>query len=194
MLGNIFHRAGRKGISRFRYWCVGAQDNVTRRESELIQQRSRTSLVVQWLRLCTFTTGGTGSIPGGGTKIPQATGVSQNHSCPTFCNPVDCSPLGSSVHGSLQAGILEWVAIPFSRGSSWPRDWTQVSWIVGRFFTVWATRKPWGTAKKKRERERQRERPPFRNSLLWVSYSLAFPLFSLKSLIFSTTIMSTYSF
>ena len=152
MLGNIFHRAGRKGISRFRYWCVGAQDNVTRRES-------RTSLVVQWLRLCTFTTGGTGSIPGGGNKIPQATGVSQNHSCPTFCNPVDCSPPGSSVHGSLQAGILEWVAIPFSRGSSWPRDWTQVSWIVGRFFTVWATRKPWGTAKKKRERDRGRDLP-----------------------------------
>ena len=45
-----------------------------------------------------------------------------------------------SVHGILQARILEWVAIPFSRGSSWPRDWTRVSCIAGRFFTSWATR------------------------------------------------------
>ena len=43
-------------------------------------------------------------------------------------------------HGILQARILEWVAIPFSRGSSWPRDQTQVSYIAGRFFTFWATR------------------------------------------------------
>ena len=48
---------------------------------------------------------------------------------------------GSSVHGILQARILEWVAIPFSRGSSQPRDWTQVSWIAGDFFIIWATRK-----------------------------------------------------
>ena len=45
-----------------------------------------------------------------------------------------CSPPGFSVHGVLQAGILEWVVIPFSRGSSGPRDWTQVSCIAGRFF------------------------------------------------------------
>ena len=44
------------------------------------------------------------------------------------------------VHGILQARILEWVAFPFSRGSSQPRDWTQVSCIAGRFFTIWATR------------------------------------------------------
>ena len=60
--------------------------------------------------------------------------------CPTLCNPMDCSPPGSSVHGILQAKTLEWVAIPFSRGSSWPRDWTQVSCIAGRFFISWATR------------------------------------------------------
>ena len=47
-----------------------------------------------------------------------------------------------SVHGFLQAKILEWVAIPFSRGSSWPRDGTQVSGIAGRFFTIWACRGP----------------------------------------------------
>ena len=45
-------------------------------------------------------------------------------------------------HGILQARILEWVAIPFSRESSWPRNWTQVSHIAGRFFTIWPTRKP----------------------------------------------------
>ena len=60
--------------------------------------------------------------------------------CPTFCNPMDCSSPGSSVHGILQARILEWVAIPFSRGSSQPRAQTQVSCIAGRCFTIWATR------------------------------------------------------
>ena len=56
--------------------------------------------------------------------------------CPTLCNPMD-----HTLHGILQAWILEWVAIPFSRGSSQPRDWTQVSHIAGRSFTIWATRK-----------------------------------------------------
>ena len=60
-------------------------------------------------------------------------------SCPTLCGPVDYSPTGSSVHGILQARILEWVAISFSRGSSWPRDRTQVSCIVSRRFNIWAT-------------------------------------------------------
>ena len=57
-------------------------------------------------------------------------------SCLTLCDPADCSPPGSSVHGILQAGILEWVAIFFSRGSSRPRDQTCVSRIAGRFFAV----------------------------------------------------------
>ena len=52
---------------------------------------------------------------------------------PTICDPMDCSP-GSSVHGILQARILEWVAIPFSRASFQPRDRTRVSHIAGRFF------------------------------------------------------------
>ena len=52
-------------------------------------------------------------------------------SCPTLCNPMDCSPPGFSIHGILQARKLEWVAIPFSRGSSWPMDWTHVS-CIGR--------------------------------------------------------------
>ena len=49
---------------------------------------------------------------------------------------MDCSPPGSSVHGILQARILEWVAMPSSRGSSWPRDWTQVSCTAGEFFPL----------------------------------------------------------
>ena len=53
---------------------------------------------------------------------------------------MDCRPPDSSVHGILQARILEWVAMPFSRGSSLPRDQTWVSCIAGRSFTVWATR------------------------------------------------------
>ena len=70
---------------------------------------------------------------------------SENQLCPTLCNPMDCSPMdcslpGSSVYGILRARILEWVAIPFSRGSSQPRDWTQVSHIAGGFLTSWATR------------------------------------------------------
>ena len=56
-------------------------------------------------------------------------------SCPTLCYPMDCSLPSSSVHGILQARILEWVAFPFSRGSFQPRDQTQVSHIADEFFT-----------------------------------------------------------
>ena len=59
---------------------------------------------------------------------------------PTLCNPVNFSPPCSSIHGIFQARVLEWVAISFSRRSSGPRDWTQVSCTAGRFFTHWATR------------------------------------------------------
>ena len=60
--------------------------------------------------------------------------------CLTLCDPMDCSPLGSSVHGIFQARILEWVAVSFSRWSPWPRDRTWVSCTAGRVFTNWATR------------------------------------------------------
>ena len=66
--------------------------------------------------------------------------VKVTQSCTTLCNPMDYT-----VHGILQARILEWVAFPFSRGSSQLRDWTQVSRIAGRFFTSWATGKPKNT-------------------------------------------------
>ena len=57
----------------------------------------------------------------------------------TLCDFMDCYPPSSSVHGTFQARILEWVAMPSSRGSSQPRDWTQVSHMAGRFFTIWTT-------------------------------------------------------
>ena len=60
--------------------------------------------------------------------------------CSTLCDPMDYSLLGYSVHGILQARILEWVAIPFSRGSSRPGNGTWVSCFAGKFFTTWATR------------------------------------------------------
>ena len=59
--------------------------------------------------------------------------------CPTLCDPMNCSPPGSSVHGISQARILDWIAIHFPRRSFWPRDQTQVSCTAGRFFTIWAT-------------------------------------------------------
>ena len=57
------------------------------------------------------------------------------HLCPTLCHSMD-----QTVHGILQARILEWVAFPFCMGSSQPRDQTQISCIAGRFFTSWATK------------------------------------------------------
>ena len=61
-------------------------------------------------------------------------------SCPTLWDPVDCSLPGSSIQRILQARILEWVAIPHSRGSSWLQDQTWVSCTAGRFLTIWATK------------------------------------------------------
>ena len=66
-------------------------------------------------------------------------------SCPTLCDPMDCTPPGSSVHRMLQVRILEWVAMPSSRGSSWPKDQTCISFnscIAGRFFTTEPLVKP----------------------------------------------------
>ena len=63
-------------------------------------------------------------------------------SCLTLCSPVDCSLPGSSVHGILQARMLEWVAMPSSRGSSWPGDWTCISCVAGGFFITELPGKP----------------------------------------------------
>ena len=63
-----------------------------------------------------------------------------SHSVVSLCDPMDCNLLSFSVHGILQARILEWIAISFSRGSSRPRDRTRVSRIAGRRFNLWASR------------------------------------------------------
>ena len=70
-------------------------------------------------------------------KVKSESEVAQ--SCPTFCDPVDCSLPGFSIHGILQARILLWVTISFYRGSSQPRDWTWVSHTGGKRFNLWAT-------------------------------------------------------
>ena len=76
-------------------------------------------------------------------KLPVKEKVAQL--CLTLCDQMNCSPAGSSVHGILQTRILEWVAILAYRGSSHPRDQTQVSCIADGFFTSWATREAVGT-------------------------------------------------
>ena len=74
----------------------------------------------------------------GSPLIPLCVLVAQSY--PTLCNPIDCSPPGSSVHGILQSRILNWVVFSFSRGSSQPRDGTVVSRIEGKFFTICSTK------------------------------------------------------
>ena len=75
-------------------------------------------------------------------------------SCPSLCYSVDCSPPGSSVYGIVQARILKWVALPSSRGSSWPKDWTCVSYVsgIGRqvlyHYTTWDAQSYFGTFSK----------------------------------------------
>ena len=81
----------------------------------------RITWIIAWFHLCSI------------NEISQL-------SCVWFCDPMDGSPTDSSVHGILQARILGWVAIPFSRGSSRPRGRTWVSCITDRFFTICATR------------------------------------------------------
>ena len=89
----------------------------------------------------------------GKANIEKKVNVLVIQSGPTLCDPMDHSPPGFSIHGILQARILEWVAISFSGGSSPPRDWTLVSFITSRFFTLWATREDQGVGQiKKKER------------------------------------------
>ena len=72
--------------------------------------------------------------------IPKEVKVSSLRHAWLFANTMDCSPPGSSVHGILQARVLGQIAIPCSRVSSQPRDWTWVSRFASRFFTTWVTR------------------------------------------------------
>ena len=117
--------------SSFLTFCQFAQWNMILLASVLckmlsplfsIVKRATFPLKVQWRRLL------------GSLGIYVCTLAKSLQSCLTLCDPVDCSPLGSSVHGILQARILEWVAISFSRGSSWLGDQTHIScisrWII----------------------------------------------------------------
>ena len=130
-------------------------------------------------------------------------------SCPTLCDPMDCSLPGSYVHGIFQAKVLEWVAISFSRGSSWPRDRTQISHIVGRCFTIWAIRQvPKPAASSHLTREGGTEEPSdpwgggcshYKNCLwlpilfwLWVPFlkncgKIKFVIFTILSVLFCGT-------
>ena len=74
------------------------------------------------------------------TCMKSESAVLVAHSCPTLCNAVDSRLWGSSLHGILQARIMEWIPVSYSRGSSQPRNQTHVSLIAGEFFTFWATR------------------------------------------------------
>ena len=82
-----------------------------------------TSPAVQWLGCCASTTGGMGLTPDQGTKVPHAACVLVTQSCLTLCDPMDPSLPGSSVHGLLQARILEYVASPFSKGIFPTQGW-----------------------------------------------------------------------
>ena len=100
--------------------------------------------MVQWLRLCTPNAAGPSSIPGQGAryhleqlKFPHVCSVVQP--CLTLRDSMNCNSPGSSVHGIFQARILEWVAISYSRGSSWPRNWTHISCTGRQILYHWDT-------------------------------------------------------
>ena len=85
-------------------------------------------------------------------------------SCLTLCDPMDHSPPGSSVHWILQARMLEWVAYPFSRGTSRPRNQTGVSCIADEFFTSWVTQEAWHKVVSKEQHWR-----PWKGELDWTT-------------------------
>ena len=105
--------------ARIKTWCIYMMEY-----DSVITSRPVLPTGTTWMKL-------EGVMP---SKVKVKVLVAQ--SCPTLCDPMDCSPPGSFVHGIFQARMLEWVAIHFSRGSSWFRDQTQVSRIAGRFFTI----------------------------------------------------------
>ena len=102
-------------------------------EKEMVTHSSTLAWKIPW----TEESGGLQSM--GSQKVRHDWATSLSSHVQLFRDPVDCSPPDSSVHGTYQVRILEWVATPFSMGSSWPRYQTWVSSIVVRFFTVWAT-------------------------------------------------------
>ena len=101
-------------------------------------------------------------------------GVTHSVVSETLCNPTDCSSPGSSVHGILQAGILELIAMSSSRGSSQPRDWTLDPCITGRFFTIWAAREALGWGRGPKCSIFSRSQPPIPRSNQWKALSSSY--------------------
>ena len=120
------------GFSRQEYWC-GLPCPLP---GDLLTQGSNLHL----LCLLHWQVGSFLLSPPGKPSWPSIVISEVAQSCLTLCDPMDCSLPSSSVHGIFQAIVLEWIAISFSRGSSRPKNWTRVSHIVDRRFTVWATR------------------------------------------------------
>ena len=109
-------------------WISLQSEGLSQESSPISQFKSINSLALRFLYSPTL------------TSIHEVNQSEIAQSCPTLCDPMECSQPGSSLHGIFQARILEWVSISFSRGYSWPRDRTQVSRIPGRRFNLWATR------------------------------------------------------
>ena len=109
------------------------------------------------------------------TMINLVTLITQ--SCPILWDTMDYSPLGSSVHGLLQAKILEWVAISFSRGSSQVRDREWFSCTAGRLFTHWAIRDAHDQPRQhiKKQRHYFANKGPFSQSYGYLFFYLGFP-------------------
>ena len=96
---------------------------------------------------------------------------------PTLCDPRDCSPPGSSVHGGIsQARILEWVATSFSRGSSWPRDRICISCLASEFFTTEPPGKPWPTLDHRAKNGKVKKHPVLRHVFSYVILCYFIPL------------------
>ena len=100
----------------------------TSRESSQPRDRRQVSLSPA-LASGFFTTSATWEAPTNKDWLPLVVLCSVAELCLILCKPMNCNPPDSSVHGIFQAKILEWVAISYSRGSSWPWDWTQLSYI-----------------------------------------------------------------
>jgi len=109
-------------------WISLQLEGVSQESSPISQFKSINSLALRFLYSPTL------------TSIHEVNWSEIAQSCPILCNPMECSRPGSSLCGIFQARILQWVAISFSRGYSWPRDRTRVSRIPGRRFNLWATR------------------------------------------------------
>ena len=120
-------RGGAKGVEQHRGEGVISLHWLQTPHSQLTSLRNPESSLPQWWIFSSWC-----SLP----SWSEVKWMKIAQSCLTLCDPMDCSLPGSSVHRILQARILEWVAIPFFRGSSQPWDKTQVSGIAGRFFTI----------------------------------------------------------